>query len=155
MSLKITTHKLGTDVHVTLYGFIDETCIMPVFNEEIYGRLILNLEYITLINSLGTRRWLSWIKTLKANGGIVLSKCSAPFVGQMNVLQNFVPEGVVVESFIVPYLCSKCTKEESVLFTVGVDSDASEIRACSACGGDMEMDVIKSKYFHFLKIKAA
>ncbi|MGZ3722028.1 MAG: hypothetical protein ACXVA9_03795 [Bdellovibrionales bacterium] len=155
MSLKVTTHKIGTDVHVTLYGFIDENCIMPDFSEEIYGRLILNLEHITMINSLGSRRWLKWVRNLKARGGIVLVSCSAPFIGQANVLQNFIPDGVTVESLLVPYLCSKCTHEESVLFTVGQDLDAPETRPCPTCAGVMNMDVMKSKYFHLLNKKSA
>jgi hypothetical protein len=155
MSLKITAHQDGNDQHLALYGMLDENCQLPEFDHMIAGKLVVNLEFLTMINSLGTRKWLKWIKSIKAQGGVVLSKCSAPFIAQVNVLHNFTPEGVYVESFQVPYLCPTCTHEAQLLFTVARDTEAEDTHPCPACGGTMEMDVIKSKYFNFLKKKVA
>lgn len=151
MILVVTTVQKGKDVHVNISGVLDENATLPDFNDEIFGQMIVNLEGLKMINSLGTRRWLKWIKSIRARGGIVLSKCSPPFISQANVLQNFVPQGAKVESLNVPYLCTKCSHESLVLFTVGKDTDAPDIRPCGECGGEAEMDVIKAKYFHFLK----
>jgi hypothetical protein len=154
-TLKVSTTKQGQDVRVALDGCMDENCVLPIFKDEIQGKLIIDLEKLTMVNSLGSRRWQKWIKDVRAQGGISLVRCSTPFVAQVNVLQGFVPPAVKIESFLVPYLCTKCAHEEHLLFTVGKDTSVTDERICPTCGGTSKLDVHKSHYFNFLDKKSA
>jgi hypothetical protein len=155
MSLWVNTSQQGQDVHVGIEGFIDENFSIPDFKDEIAGKVVINLEKVFMINSLGSRRWLKWLTGIRARGGVVLVRCSEPFISQVNVLHNFIPEGVTVESFQLPYPCAKCEHENHILFTVGKDSNAPDNTTCVSCGSTASLGVVKSKYFNFLAKKSA
>jgi hypothetical protein len=154
MSFKFTTVQQGNDIHLTLTGFLDDSAL-PVFAAEIPGKLVINLQGVTMINSLGCRSWLKWIASVHARDGVVLKLCSSAFISQVNVLKGFVPEHVQIESFQVPYLCRQCAHEDHVVFTADQDGDAPETRACPNCGGVADIDVVEWKYFSFLGKKPA
>lgn len=162
MSLTVTITNHGKDVHLALEGVLDENCQLPEFTEVIPGRLEINLERLTMINSLGCRRWAQWIKTqAKAKGGVTLVKCSPAVVHQVNILAGFLPDHVRVDSFFVPYYCEGCGFEDRVLLTRGHEFDehghisfAQEI-PCPSCKSIMEMEVMRDRYFRFLNKKSA
>jgi hypothetical protein len=155
MSLWISTTTQGKDLHVAIEGFIDENCLLPEFPDEIAGKMVINLEKIFMINSLGSRLFRKWLTNIRARGGVVLAHCSEPFISQINVLQNFIPDGVTVESFQVPYPCAKCEVDGFALFTPGKDTDMPASRVCPSCGATASLGVIKAEYFNFLSKKVA
>ena len=155
MALKITNTVVGLDVHLTINGVIDENVDLPTFDGEIQGKLVVNLEHLTMINSLGCRVWSKWIKGIKAKQGVVLSHCSPAFIAQVNVLQNFVPAGVAIESLHVPYMCASCNHREKLLYPSGQALGAANACPCPNCGAVMDIDVMPAQYFHFLQKKAA
>jgi predicted RNA-binding Zn-ribbon protein involved in translation (DUF1610 family) len=155
MPLKITNSKVGADVLLSFAGMIDENIELPDLKEEIAGRVIVDLENLTMINSLGCRNWSKWLKGIKAKQGIVLRHCSPPFISQVNILQNFVPPEVKIESLLVPYYCPNCNHTETTRFEREVASSAPEESPCPSCGGAMEINIDRAKYFHFLGKQSA
>ncbi len=156
MILKVIQNRLGPDMTLEFHGPLDENGELPNLSGEISGRLEINLEHLTMINSLGCRNWVNWIKTIHAKQGVFLVKCSPPFVTQVNILHGFIPKGVTIESFFVPYYCEPCEYQENVL--VHVDKEhalPSDDRTCPKCQGAMELDVVKTIYFRFLQKKSA
>lgn len=154
------THS-GDDVFVSLSGILDETCSLPEFDGGINGHLEINLERLTMINSLGCRKWAQWIKAqAQAKGGVTLVKCSSAVVHQFNILAGFLPAQVRVDSFYVPYYCEGCGHEDRVLLTRGHEFDGasqlsfSEELPCPSCKSIMEMEVMRERYFKFLDKKA-
>ncbi|MGE0525971.1 MAG: hypothetical protein AB7G93_09370 [Bdellovibrionales bacterium] len=160
MSLKTSIWQDGPDVRMALEGVVDENCQLPDFEEEIPGRMLVDLEMLSMINSLGCRKWVDWMRRVRARAGLILQRCSPPVVNQMNILAGFLPKGVIVESFFAPYLCAECGHNELDLFVRGEHFDDSGIthvaehRSCPSCSGCMDLDVMPQRYFSFLSTKA-
>lgn len=159
--LKSVMTKKGEDVYLSLSGVIDELSSLPTF-EEVQGRLYIELEHLTMINSIGCRNWVQWFRDkVRAKGGVSLVKCSPAIINQVNILTGFLPQGVDVDSFFVPYFCDECGYEEQMLLTRGTDFNDGQLladvveRACPACGALMAPDIIKKRYFQFILKKAA
>ncbi len=159
--------KVFSDVSecsIHIEGAINENT--DFFQVELGGVkiVILDLEHVHSLNSMGLRNWVLWIRSLKSRAQTYFRNCPRPVVDQMNILQGFLPMGAVVESFFVPYTCPSCQHEENYRATRGKDFmegtvDAreglilSENRPCPVCSGQMEWDIIPAKYFAFLKYR--
>lgn len=154
MSLKVHIHPQGDNIQLRLAGALDESALLPAFPEGVAGRLIVDLENVTMINSMGIKKWVDWTKTIRANGGMRLIKCSPAAVTQINILHGFLPAGAAVESFFVPYHCDHCGHEEAFLWTVG-SALPEDSRSCPACHDMMDIDIIRERYFSFLNKKSA
>jgi DNA-directed RNA polymerase subunit RPC12/RpoP len=102
---------------------------------------------------------MTWIKTWKAKDGIYLQNCPPHFISQVSILFGFVPDGVVIESFFVPYYCDACGAEELVKVEAGHrDYSAMKIDdeiICPVCSALMHIDVVKDKFLAFWKKKSA
>jgi len=130
------------------------------------SKLSLDLRDVQMLNSLGLRAWVNWIRSVPDNILIVFSHCPHFVVEQMNILEGFLPMGARVESFFVPYHCEACGHDEMYLAVRGrdymegtVDKQEGvvlkETRSCPVCPEDMELDVIPHKYFRFLKYRGS
>jgi anti-anti-sigma regulatory factor len=154
MSLKVQIQRQGDNVHLRLAGSLDESAQLPAYPDGILGRLIVDLEQLNMINSMGIRKWVDWTKTIRCKGGMTLIKCSTAVVTQLNVLYGFLPPDAKVESFFVPYHCDHCGHEEAFLWVVS-GQQPENTRVCPKCADMMEIEVIRERYFSFLKKKAA
>ena len=76
-------------------------------------RITIDLKRIKLLNSVGLRSWVLWIKSLDQSI-IVLRHCPAVAVHQMNILEGFMPLKSTVESFEVPYHCESCGSDTMI-----------------------------------------
>lgn len=153
--LTVAINKTETGTVVEVGGWLDGHSKLPDLG-FIAGTLIVNLYELSFINSLGIRDWVNWIKSVRAEKGITLVRCSPPFVRQISILKNFIPEGVAVESICVPYHCDHCMREERRLVDVNtlLQTLPSSI-PCVMCKEPMDIDVVKNTYFKFWEKKAA
>lgn len=162
MKLHIQVIRNSAGITLKLDGVLDETAELPAFDMTYCGRMLIDLEKLTMINSLGCRKWIHWLRAYPKGIQISLVNCSSVIVNQINILVGFVPPGVAVESIYVPYFCESCGKDEHVLLSVvdakttgwSVDQVADE-KECTHCKAKAELDVLKSRYFQFLTKKAA
>ncbi|MCB0361434.1 MAG: hypothetical protein KDD35_01850 [Bdellovibrionales bacterium] len=153
----------GDNLILSFTGDINENAD---FNEiEFSGikKMTLDFSGVRFVNSIGLRGWIQWIK--KVSGvTIYFTKCPRYVVDQMNILDGFLPLNAIVESFYVPYYCEACDHTETILATRGKDfkegtADTKEGLllqdeiACPKCGGSAELDVLKERYFNFLKYR--
>lgn len=159
---KHTAKQNGDSLHLTFEGAIDEDTEFPALSLEAVKTVVIDLNGVRSINSVGIREWLAWIRPVAQTAEITLERCPKSMVLQFNMVDGFLPAGTKVTSFYVPYFCEKCDYEGSHLLTVGkdivndpagvrVEFDAKAAAKCSdgACG--IEMDVSEAKYFQFLK----
>lgn len=158
MTFNVEWQRSGEDVRLKFSGVLDEEACLPEIKEPVTGVLEVDLEDLTMINSLGCRRWAEWIrKHAFARGGVRLLRCSPAVVNQMNVLHGFLPAHVRVDSFFLPYLCDDCGSEDRLLLTRGHEFDdqgairCSDVLPCRNCRAEMELEVVKDRYFQFLK----
>jgi hypothetical protein len=153
--LKIAQSNVGSDLHLSIVGVVNENATLPEFAAgELKGALVVNLSGLTMINSLGCRVWSKWIKATQAPRGVILRECSPAFIAQVNVLQNFLPDEVVIESIQIPYECVKCNHSAKVVLPIAKAKSAPDYQPCPRCGAKTEMNVAREKYFHFLKKRA-
>jgi hypothetical protein len=155
MAFNIEIAKEGDKVLATLKGSIDEDANFKTVDVAGAPGVVLNLEGISAINSVGIREWIKWIKGFPPTTQITIKNCPKIIVDQINMVSGFLPPGTVIESFFVPYYADDSGEEKMVLFTNGKEFRGGDVSAPESVkdsgGKDMEMDVIEAKYFKFLK----
>ena len=158
----------GDSITLSFEGTIDEDVQFPVVDTNGRTAIVLDLQAVKAINSVGIREWLNWIRPLADKLPIELVNCPKALVFQFNMVEGFLPKNAHVASFYVPFFCEKCDREDNVLFVVGqevsvvsgnvvIKYDSKKANLCKKGDEDceVEMDVTESKYFQFLKKMAA
>ncbi|MCB0350325.1 MAG: hypothetical protein KDD38_04020 [Bdellovibrionales bacterium] len=163
MSFHFKIESTPSQEIVQFSGTVDENAKFNDINLKQNTQLIIDMKNVNLLNSLGLRNWILWVKTLKQyTGGIFLRNCPNVVVHQMNVLDGFLPLHATVESILIPFLCDSCGHEFDYLATRGKDykeafdgqSEAVLMpleQTCTKCGKIAEADIIPAKHFQFLK----
>lgn len=151
---EIKIEKSGGNFKIVVNGVIDEDADFGPHSLAGAQTVEMKLAGIKSINSCGIREWIKWIET-GSGASIQYHECPKIIVDQINMVQGFLPAGGSVLSFIVPYYSDDSGEEKNVLFTNGKEFDDSGLKAPpevkAADGTAMEMDVVESKYFKFLK----
>ncbi len=153
---KSDKQQSGSDVVVTLAGHIDEDAQFTALDlSAASGKVVVDIEGVTAINSCGIREWVKWIRTAPNTSPVVFKNCPKVIVDQINMVTGFLPENGKVESFYVPYYSDSSGNEKMILFEEGKQFNGGEVKPPSEVkdetGEVMEMDVIEAKYFKFLK----
>ncbi|MGE4133592.1 MAG: hypothetical protein AB7F86_18290 [Bdellovibrionales bacterium] len=155
MSFEIVKKPEGASTVLEIKGNIDEDANFAP--QELGGAatVVLDLENVSAINSVGIREWIKWIKGLPGGVALKVRKCPKIIVDQINMVSGFLPANAQVESFYVPYYSDASGSEKMVLFQFGKEFKDGEVHAPpevkDESGELMEMDVIEAKYFKFLK----
>lgn len=152
--LDVKLNKASDKLNVQMNGTIDEDVDFSQFNLGGSPQVEMELEGVKSINSCGIREWIKWMGT--ASGAqIVFKNCPKVIVDQINMVDGFLPANGRVSSFFVPYYNDDSGTEKNVLFTFGKEFSDSGVTPPQGIkdedGNEMEMDVIESKYFKFLK----
>lgn len=150
----IKVEKNGQTYKVTVVGVIDEDIDFASFGLSGASQLDFYLAGVKSINSCGIREWIKWLSS--GDGAVVIyHECPKIIVDQINMVQGFLPTKGRVMSFYVPYYNDSSGDEMNVLFQFGKEFTDSEVKAPAgvkdSSGAEMEMDVVESKYFKFLK----
>jgi hypothetical protein len=137
-----------------LSGAIDEhTRLTEVFAElaRLPGdSLVLDLQGVIRINSLGIRGWIPLITQLTAVRRVVVEGLSYPFVIQANNVYNLLASARVA-SCMAPYFCRTCEANRMVLVMGSeVHPNMIPVKICHECGTPMEFDELEN-YFSFLR----
>lgn len=154
----------GRECLIFVSGAVNEETHFPVIEVGDCRVFLIDMEKVTTLNSMGLRNWIVWMKSLKGRIQINFRNCPRVVVDQMNILQGFLPEGAIIESFYVPYHCESCGHDELYLATRGRDYMEATVDAregvvlkdqhpCIVCGEIAKWDVIPAKYFAFLKLR--
>lgn len=153
--LKFTTQNTDSKLLITLSGQIDETFPPELMDISPAAEIVIDLDQIKLINSLGIREWIKFVNHLSQAKTIEFVKCPKIFIDQVNMVQGFIGSNCKVMSFYVPYFNEDNDVEKNILFTFGQEygdgflNVEPEIKLPD--GTQMEIDVVEQKYFKFLK----
>lgn len=152
--LDVRLNKTPEKLTVQMAGTIDEDVDFSQFS--LAGNPVIEVELggLKSINSCGIREWIKWIAT--AGGAqISFSNCPKVIVDQINMVDGFLPATAKVSSFYVPYYNDDSGSEKNVLFRYGTEFSEAGLNPPASVkdedGNEMEMDVIESKYFKFIK----
>jgi hypothetical protein len=138
-----------------LTGAIDERADLQATFDQLTtlpeGPLVVNLEGILRINSIGLRKWIPLLAALSKSRKLVVEALSYPMVLQANSIANLLPD-VRVVSCIAPYYCSLCEATRSTLVRTEEVLAAQLVpaKACPDCNSPMEFDEL-DEYFNFLR----
>jgi len=150
----VKMNKEGEKLSVVMGGSIDEDADFTQLSLAGSGQIEIKMASLKSINSCGIREWIKWMSTAPA-AQITFSECPKVIVDQINMVDGFLPSNAKVESFFVPYYNDEAGSEKNVLFRHGEEFTDSSVNPPAAVqdddGNAMEMDVIESKYFKFIK----
>jgi eukaryotic-like serine/threonine-protein kinase len=149
--LKIEKTAEGAEAWIS--GMLDEsTDLSPL--AAVKGKIVVDLSKVLLVNSLGLRTWIQFLRAARGKAQVILRGCSEPVVGLLNMVTN-AAEGATVESFYAPFECESCGDERSVLIDVQRDlgqGDQPEFPPlpCPKCGGKCKLTDSPERYLLFL-----
>ena len=150
----IVINQVEKTKKVHIEGVLDEDFIYSKYPLSEADEVEFYLGKLKNINSCGIREWINWLGTIKSVK-IKLIECPKVIVDQINMVQGFISKNAIVESFYVPYFNEEAGTEKNVLFSLGKEYTNSELNypkeITDESGRPMELDVIESKYFKFLK----
>ncbi len=139
-----------------LSGSIDETSQLgELLSRARNGRLVLDLDGVQFINSLGVRDWIRLqTEAIKQQLAIDLIRVSEPIIHQLNMIIATRGNSHVA-SFYAPYACDACGCEESLL--IDADAHAASLaqlvppaQTCPECAAQMAFNDFPERYFSFL-----
>ncbi len=114
--------------------------------------LVLDLERVGRISSMGIREWILFVNSLAAPKRLYLDRCPISFVKQVNMIHNLLGPAEM-RSLYLPYYCESCDDWSQRLDQV------EDLRArglppaprCETCGGALEFDALEDWFLGFLK----
>lgn len=156
MAFALNKKAEGDKAVIDVTGNVDEDANFQPVDVAGSAGVVLDLNGVTAINSVGIREWIKWVKSFPAGTKLSVRKCPKIIVDQINMVAGFLPAGTRIESFYVPYYSDASGSEKMVLFENGKEfKDGGELTFPAEVKDDsgeaMEMDVIEAKYFKFLK----
>lgn len=151
MMSKFELRVEGKINYLKFSGAIDESTAFP--NIVDCEKLVIDLDELTRINSMGIRVWLIWMRSLAHLPHIELENCRGVFIRQVELIRSIIPENAVVMSFYVPLFDVTTGESSESKMVRGADFDEHGYRVpkiFSSKGTLMELDV-SDWYFQFLK----
>lgn len=152
--LDVKMSKAADKLVVHMAGTIDEDVDFTQYNIAGNPAVEVELGGLKSINSCGIREWIKWMSTAGASP-VSFSNCPKVIVDQINMVDGFLPSTGKVNSFYVPYYNDDSGSEKNVLFRYGTEFGDGNVTPPASVkdeqGNEMEMDVIESKYFKFIK----
>ncbi len=158
---KVETKSADGRLDVSVSGYIGESS--ELFDLSLNGvkEIKFDLSGVGYINSVGVKNWIIWIRKIPESIQVEFLNCPPLIINQINMVDGFIPKNSKVTSFLVPTHCEECEFESAIKVHAGVEynypqggQDARlalpELQPCSKCGAGMEIDVVESKYFHFI-----
>lgn len=148
-----TESTADNQTKIVLTGYVNEFAKLPeILNPAATMRI--GLKGVTGLNSVGTRNWCDWLRTIKPPTVIILEECPMIFVKAFNQVQGALTPTTQVASFYVPYYSDDTGERKDVLFVSGQHFMTGGVKppeVKDSAGKPMEMDVIAESYFAFLK----
>ena len=135
-------------------GKLDNDRLLPSLETHSKNEVVIELEGLELINSVGIRGWINWTREF-APARLKLRNCPKIFVDQINLVAGFLPADAVVESFFVPYYCEEENLESFVKWVKGVHYGDGKVLKVPDIWTDgrhsFELDIDPVRYLSFVK----
>lgn len=141
-------------ISVAFQGVLDEHATLPQI--PMGSILIIDLQELSYINSVGARMWIKWLQEVSNGGRVVLQNCPVLFVKNLSAIRGMINKNTQVESFYVPYYDEHNHERKNILFRKNIhffqDGTVKLPGLLDSAGDPMEPDIIMETYFLFLKL---
>ncbi|MCC6138494.1 MAG: hypothetical protein IT287_07660 [Bdellovibrionaceae bacterium] len=119
--------------------------------------LLVNLDLMTGLNSVGTRLWCRWIGDASTKyKEMIIEEAPMLFVKAFGQIQGALTKHCKVNSIKIPYYSESLGENKNVTARLGehytFDGPTSLPQVKDSLGQLMEVDVIEEAYFSFLKV---
>lgn len=144
--MKISINRTGDELNVSLRGDMNESCegdLQDLLGKIELPNLLVDVERVELINSLGARYWINFMMALaKRSTKVRFKRCSPAFIESCNTYPKFAPANSV-ESLFLPSKCSTCGEVDAQLISKDQFGDQNPIQSlkCTNCGNQLEPSV--------------
>lgn len=115
----------GRAMEFILEGPISEKTALYDYDIRAAQQIIVNMDKVTFINSIGVKNWILWTGKVPAQCSLELTHCPFVIVNQINMVLGFLPGKARVQSFYAPYISDSGT-EMNVLFHRGKDYEYAQ-----------------------------
>lgn len=137
-----------------LSGYLDENSVLVPLALSEGKALVLDLNQLHWVNSLGASKWMQWCAPAE-NRPTSVRYMRPPLVRLAGSFKGFLSPTWIIESFYVPCI-SQDQNEEEVLFENGKQFTPQEVRlpallSSESTGQRLTLDVHPQLYFSFLK----
>ncbi len=139
------------ETRVEMSGALNEQAELPDLRVNL--PIHINLKNLTMLNSLGTKTWVTWARRFRPPLKIHLEQCPPVFVKSFSMVKGFLTEVMQVDSFFVPFYSQATGERKDFLVVRGEHFDGVSVRVPElkdSKGNTMESDV-SANYFSFLK----
>jgi hypothetical protein len=152
-NLQVRVEQVGGVSRVYLKGPIDEHCQLKDIFAPLEGELVINLEGIERINSMGVHRWVQPFDALTQRARVTVEAISYPVVLQANCVANLFGAAHVI-SCVAPFFCDRCRVNRTVIVKVDALGPAGQppSAVCPQCNVNMIFDELE-EYFNFCRPK--
>lgn len=158
---KVFEKKEATTTKIRFEGSMDEHSDYTKIQHKQADTFAIDMGGVTHINSTGIKHWVTWhtaVQFESPNANFIFMNCPKCIIDQINMVQGFLPQRSIIESFRVPYYCETCQKDLSISLIRGKnfkEASGGKIldvpkQNCSREDCAMEPDVVEKKYFAFL-----
>ena len=154
--MKVALTRSGDEITIVLNGDLTEhanPALQDLLQKIELPEVVFDTRRVELINSLGARHWIDFMKTLlKRQVKISIKHCSPAFVECCNLYPKFAPSGVI-KSVCVPCVCDGCGVEEEIVVDAHEFSDQQVVssKTCSKCGSPWSPVVDMEEYMQCVK----
>lgn len=157
MAISVQSANTGGTLRVAVSGAMNEdTRNLPPLGGSGFERLVLDLNGLKSMNSVGIRLWKEWLSAAPATKPLILQNVHRGIVAQINAVLGFLPPQAKVESIYVPFFCDDCDVEEEHLFetaALGKQAPVARLKGCKKAACQPEADVVWDRYIAFMKSK--
>lgn len=141
---------------VFLTGELREDSLLPELPDT-GGKIIINLDLVTGLNSVGTRLWCRWIADASSKfPEVIIEEAPMLFVKAFGQIQGAITKNCKVASLKVPYYSDALGENKNVTVKLGehysYDGPFKLPEVKDSLGQPMDVDVIEDAYFSFLKL---
>lgn len=161
MPITLNSPDTAEDYILEVSGDLDESITLPTKKFRLSQRIIFNCEKAAHISSYAAQTWSRWMHTQDQRQQFVFRAVSPRIVDLFNLIEGFLPQEAVIESFYVPYECEACSHEELLLarrgreFIEALGDQPAKLLLpqeinCPKCKSGMKLGVWESKYLRFL-----
>ena len=160
---RVTNRKLGRleltisaeehQIQLRLVGYLDGSADLRELVGQVRGRVLIDVEGVSFVNSLGIRSWTRLLRQLRSDGvSVTLQRCSEAMVMQLNMIRD---ARAPVESFLCPYACGSCGRRAPSCIEVepnraGLARGEAPAVPCPDCKAPMVLDEMPERYLIFL-----
>jgi CheY-like chemotaxis protein len=145
----------GDQQVVVLQRTLNERSSFGGLARQLESRVLFDVRHLSMINSMGVSRWISFLREIPAHVEYQFVHCSVPFCTQASFIPDMIGRGQVL-SFFAPYYCSPCDREAereiatSSLSTIGETITAPTL-LCPSCNEVMLFEDLPERFFRFLR----